>query len=210
MTSATAVFDAGLRGGQSAAFVRQGGARQQLPVHAWAGEVSAADQSLLAGCVGPTLDIGCGPGRLTTALSGRGIPSMGIDVSPVAIGLTRARGGTALQRDVFEDLPGAGRWSHLLLADGNIGIGGDPIRLLQRCRQLMSAHGSMFVDVEPPGAGLLIEEIRLETGGHLSAPFRWCWVGADQLAGLARSAGLTAQDIWRSGSRWQARLARSW
>ena len=32
-----------------------------------------------------------------------------------------------LRRDLFAPLPGEGRWHHVLLADGNIGIGGDPV-----------------------------------------------------------------------------------
>ncbi len=180
-----------------------------MSTNVWAGEVGAADETMLAGCSGPTLDIGCGPGRLTTALSARGIPSMGIDVSPVAVRLTRIRGGTALQRNVFEHIPGAGRWNDLLLADGNIGIGGDPVRLLRRCRELMAPQGSLFVDLEPPGAGVLIEKIRLVVGGRVGVPFDWCWVGADALQRLAHSAGLTVQDVWLSGTRWQARLGRA-
>ena len=46
-------------------------------------------------------------------------------------GRTRARGGSALLRDVFRTLPAEGRWRTLLLADGNIGIGADPVALLQ-------------------------------------------------------------------------------
>ena len=41
------------------------------------------------------------------------------------------RGGAALRRDVFAPLPGEGRWYTALLADGNVGIGGDPVALLQ-------------------------------------------------------------------------------
>ena len=87
---------------------------------------------MLAHCVGPTLDVGCGPGRMSAHLAGRGRCVLGIDVVREAVDQTRARGVSALLRDVFAPLPGEGRWDTALLADGNIGIGGDPVALLRR------------------------------------------------------------------------------
>src|SRR5579875_2390298 len=91
----------------------------------WLGELPG-DRSLLHRCRGPVLDIGAGPGRLTVALAERGIPALAIDLTPQAVALARSCGALALQRDVFGHLPGTGRWVNVLLADGNIGIGGDP------------------------------------------------------------------------------------
>ncbi len=115
------------------------GERITLPTERWRSEPSPGDELLLAGCTGPTLDIGCGPGRLTAALLERGVPALGTDVSAVAVRLARAAGAVALRRDVFERQPGEGRWRHALLADGNIGIGGDPVRLLRRVRERAGA-----------------------------------------------------------------------
>ncbi len=67
---------------------------------------------------------------------------LGIDVVPEAVEQTRRRGASALQRDLFDALPGEGRWQTALLADGNVGIGGDPVALLARTRDLVQ-----------PGAG---------------------------------------------------------
>lgn len=208
MISALSLYENGLRNDEPPRLVRPCGRRQDLPMRVWAGEISRADQVLLSHCDGPTLDVGCGPGRLTTALTNRGGVSLGIDVSAVAVRMTQRRGGLALQRNVFAVLPGTGRWGHLLLADGNIGIGGDPVRLLRRCRELLSPLGTVLIDLQPPGAGLLIERIRLEASGSISAPFRWCWVGVDAVLGIAMAAGLVTQEVWRVEDRWQARLGR--
>src|SRR5712672_3022165 len=51
------------------------GSRKPLPVDGWLRE-SPGDKSILDRCEGPTLDIGSGPGRLTVALSERGIPAL--------------------------------------------------------------------------------------------------------------------------------------
>ena len=86
----------------------------------------SVDEALLERCTGPTVDVGCGPGRLTTALAQRGVPSLGVDVSAAAVEMTLRRGGQAIHHDVFAPMPDATTWTHALLADGNIGIGGNP------------------------------------------------------------------------------------
>ena len=116
------------------------GSRTPLPVEGWLHE-SPGDKSLLDRCEGPTLDIGSGPGRLTVALAERGIPALGIDITPYAVDLARSSGGLVMLRDVFGRVPGTGRWMTVLLADGNIGIGGDPAALLRRAGELLAPAG---------------------------------------------------------------------
>src|SRR5208283_696174 len=110
------------------------GSRKPLPVDGWLSE-SPGDKSILDRCEGPTLDIGSGPGRLTVALAERGIPTLGIDITPYAVDMARSSGALVMLRDVFDRVPGTGRWTTVLLADGNIGIGGDPAALLRRVGQ---------------------------------------------------------------------------
>ena len=43
-----------------------------------------------------------------------------------------------VRRDVFARVPGEGRWVRMLVADGNVGIGGDPAMLLARTARLLS------------------------------------------------------------------------
>ena len=52
-----------------------------------------------------------------------------------------------LQRSVFDRLPGERRWGTVLLLDGNIGIGGDPVRLLRRCADLVRPRGQVLAEV---------------------------------------------------------------
>ncbi|MEO5833817.1 MAG: methyltransferase domain-containing protein [Nakamurella sp.] len=209
MISPTTVFEHGLRGEPSLAVLRAGRRRELLPVGTWTGGLDHADEMLIAECNGPTLDVGCGPGRITAALARQGLTALGIDISALAVALTRRRGGTALRRDVFGPVPGRGRWNTVVLADGNIGIGGDPERLLRRCAELLAPAGHVVLDLEPPGTGLVVEEVRLSAGDAVSAPFRWCWLGADAVHRVAATAGLAPQDIWLAGRRWQARLGRA-
>ena len=64
----------------------------RLPMTRWAGSADAGDAAVLAHCTGPTLDIGCGPGRMSEHLAERGIGVLGIDIVPEAVAQTRARG----------------------------------------------------------------------------------------------------------------------
>ncbi len=70
-----------------------------------------------------------------------------------AVSLTRAAGGVALHRSVFTHIPGEGRWDTVLLIDGNIGIGGDPIALLRRVRQLLAPTGCALIEARTTSDG---------------------------------------------------------
>jgi SAM-dependent methyltransferase len=183
-------------------------ARRTVRPADWCRDAIPGDESLLRRCAGATLDVGCGPGRLTRALTGRGQDALGVDVSAGAVRLARRRGARVLRRDVFGPLPAEGRWSRVLLADGNIGIDGDPERLLRRCRDLAAPDGRILVELDPPGTPAWAGEVRVATGGGpASTPFRWAYVGADDLAALARAAGLRVLERWTEDGRWFADLS---
>ncbi|WP_433533882.1 class I SAM-dependent methyltransferase [Micromonospora sp. CA-249363] len=190
------------------------GVRSRLPVDRWHGTAESAVAGLVARCGGPTLDLGCGPGRLTAALTRAGRTAVGVDVSPTAVRLTRARGAVAVHGDLFGPLPAEGRWAHAVLIDGNIGIGGDPVALLRRCRDLLAPGGTVLVELEPPGAGLWQGQARVaaeqRAGRVLLGPvFRWARVDARAVPAVADAAGLAVQDVFRQGRRWFGELRAS-
>jgi SAM-dependent methyltransferase len=171
------------------------GAREPLAIGRWLGgdrsthADRAVDEALLDRCTGPTVDVGCGPGRLTTALTERGVPSLGVDVSATAVEMTLLRGGRAIRHDVFAPMPDSTKWTHVLLADGNIGIGGNPVRLLRRMRQLLHPGGHIVADVERRPCGVRREHRRWETHHSVSRWFPWVLVGSDAIGSLAEAAG---------------------
>jgi SAM-dependent methyltransferase len=202
----TTEFDPGLLG-EHCWLECANGERVMLPVTRWRDEPDAADEVLLAACLGPTLDVGCGPGRLVETLTRRGLIALGVDVSPIAVHLTKARGAAALCRDVFERLPGEGRWRHLLLADGNIGIGGDPVLLLRRARELLRPDGSVLAELDPPGTGLRRQQVRLSKADGRGDWFDWARLGPDGLERTAVEAGLGVRWLSERGGRWFAELS---
>lgn len=195
--------------GHACDVVRADGTVTRLNVQQWTSAPDATDHALfLDHCMGPTLDVGCGAGRLTGAMTARGKQAVGIDISLAAVKLAQERGAVALHMSVFDDVPDEGRWQYALLADGNIGIGGDPVRLLQRIRQLMRPDGSALVEVDPPGMGLVHERVRLRIQGQLSGAFPWSQVDAEAIADVAGAAGFHGCRLHQHEGRYMATLTR--
>jgi hypothetical protein len=134
--------------------------------------------------------------------------ALGVDVSPVAVRLARARGATAIERSIFDRLPGAGTWGSALLLDGNIGIGGRPAALLRRVAGLLAPAGRILLELEPPGSGAAAQRLRLESGASASDWFAWARVAVDSVDGPVRAAGLAVEDRWCDGGRWFAEVVR--
>ncbi len=172
-----------------------------LDVPRWCADADEVDDTLLARCEGPTLDVGCGPGRLVAALARRRVPVLGVDVAAGAVAMARARGALALRRSVFGPLPGEGRWQHLLLADGNVGIGGNPGALLARVHSLLAGAGRLHVEVEPVEVDQVAVVAVEDDRGRVSAPFRWARLGAEAVRRRGRAAGLYEREDWSAGSR---------
>ena len=167
----------------------------------WCGTADATDADLLDRAPGAVLDLGCGPGRLVIELARQGRQGAGVDTSRVAVRLARMAGATAFCRSIFDPLPGEGGWDSVLLADGNIGIGGDPVALLARCRGLIGPAGRVLVELDPPGTGMRADRVRLERGSERGSWFDWAHVGADAVATPAADAGLRVAETWERAGR---------
>jgi SAM-dependent methyltransferase len=178
-----------------------------LALEQFTAPADATDELVLSTLRGPVLDVGCGPGRHLHALARRGVFALGVDLSPVAVRLARGRGGNAIVGSIFDVLPGARSWRSALLLDGNIGIGGSPLRLLRRVRALLSDRGVVLVELEGPDVRSARTLARLETAGGSSAWFPWALVSAPDVGPLAEAAGFSSESLWREGGRWFARLA---
>jgi SAM-dependent methyltransferase len=186
------------------------GTVQGLPVHSWlpGGRRldKAFDKAVLGLCNGPTIDLGCGPGRFVAHLTKLGIPALGVDQSQTAVELARRSGAPALRRDVFERLPGMGRWGTVLLADGNVGLGGDPTRLLRRVGELMRTGGHCVAEFDATISGVQLRWVRLESAKTIGPWFQWASVGIDCAKHLAEEVGLTVTSVMPVGARVLASL----
>ena len=156
------------------------------------------------------------------ALVAAGRLALGVDPSPSAIAEAGRRRAPALRRSVFDPLPGEGRWGAVLLLDGNVGIGGDPVALLTRAAALLRPGGVVVAEVDPPGTPTQALIVRIEPAGAAGPGpwFPWARVSADAVGDLATRAGLRPGGIEvrvggpaaRAGgagaARWFARAVR--
>lgn len=188
---------------------------RELPMIRWIGGPQAAhhdrlaDEHVLSLCSQrPTLDLGCGPGRFTASLQQRGSAALGVDTSRAAVDLARSRGGTAIHADLFGPLPAAGCWDQVLLTDGNIGIGGDPVRTLARAAELLSPEGIVVVEVDSTCMIVANELLRWETRHYVGQWFPWSRINAAALSDIAAVAGFAVISIVEIRTRVIAVLVR--
>lgn len=214
-TSPAALYDdalmAAARGQDPSLVASCGGVAFTLPLRRWVDPAAAADVDALDRlCTvlppgAAVLDLGCGPGRHSAALLGRGARPLGVDTSPASVALTRRRGAPALRANALGPLPdpshdGADGWLAVLLLDGNIGIGGDPLMLLCRVRDLLRPGGLVLLELD--GDGVTDRAVlRLHDGRRSSADLPWARLGDSELAGHARLAGMRVLHRWSSGRR---------
>jgi SAM-dependent methyltransferase len=169
------------------------------------GTPDAAEETVLERAVGPVLDIGCGVGRHVVALRARGVRAVGVEISSVAVAIARERGAEVIEASAFEH-PTTSEWRSILLLDGNIGIGGDAVRLLRRCDRLLAPGGAVLVELEPPATAPRAQRVRLEGARAASDWIPWHFVDFQEIDRLASAAGFAVAERWQADGRWFAHL----
>ena len=200
-------YEDALQGGGPLQLQTPGRRAMLLDVQRWLAPADAVDRHVVGACPGPVLDVGCGPGRLVRLLHGAGVDVLGIDIADVAVTLARGTGASALRRDVFGPVPGEGTWASVLLLDGNIGIGGDPTRLLHRVRELLAPGGRVLVETDPEEGVDAHGWVRFARNDvPTGVPFLWSRVGLPGLRLRLPGTGLRVQDVQRIDGRTFATL----
>lgn len=101
----------------------------------------------------------------------------------------------------------AGLWQTVLLVDGNVGLGGDPLRILGRAFELLARGGRCVAEFDAEMIGIRSRWVRLESAREVGPWFRWTSVGVDSAATLAAQVGLTLTGVRLIGGRVIASLA---
>lgn len=209
-------YDHALRGGGTALVLAEASARVDSPaaspvdIARFLRQADAADLDVIDHATGAVLDIGCGPGRMVKAAILAGHLALGVDVSRAAVELARRKGLPVLQHSVFDTLPTEGAWGTALLLDGNIGIGGDPIALLERCSSLIAEDSSILVEAHSqPERDRLFDAVVLDASGRRSLPFPWAEVGITALRRYAGLVGLRMGREWTNDGRTFAECTRT-
>jgi SAM-dependent methyltransferase len=174
----------------------------RIDVERFLAPADTADRAAIANIDGPVLDVGCGPGRMVRAALDQGHLTLGIDVSAAAVSIARDQGLPVMRASVFEPVPAEGRWGTVLLFDGNIGIGGDPRALLERCAQLLRPGGRILIETHAdPDRDVTICGVIVDDFQRESLPFPWTEVGSRSLRADALAAGLAVMREWTAAGR---------
>jgi SAM-dependent methyltransferase len=209
MLGALAPYDEALQQGRPLRLRRHNGSWITLDVPRWLAGADVTDATIVDRCIGPVLDIGCGPGRMLRALALRGIPALGIDISERAIAIAQSGGFDAIRADVLRLPPGTRNWQTALLLDGNIGIGGNVEELLVKTRDLVSSRGRLLVETHPTPYVDLRGLVQFADGGSPLGPhFPWAEVGVEALRAYAEAVGLCIDATWSHAGRHFAALSR--
>lgn len=176
--------------------------RVRMATERFRGAADDIDRDVIRSASGPILDIGCGPGRMVRAGILAGEIALGIDISRAAVDIATTAGLPVLRRSVFQDLPGEGTWGAALLIDGNIGIGGDPRRLLTRCHELVRPGGRLIVEAHAESRrDRVFDAILIDDEARSGAPFPWAEIGVIPLRRLAAESGWSGLREWRRAGR---------
>ncbi|MEU9707755.1 class I SAM-dependent methyltransferase [Streptomyces sp. NPDC047967] len=160
--------------------------------------LSAFAELVTSSGLGPTADVGCGPGKVTAYLTGLGVSAFGVDLSPKMIALARAA-----HPDLRFDV---GSMSALAAGDGELGgvLAYYSTHHLPPA-ELPAVYGEFHRTLAPGGRLLLVTRVgeegrRRRTYGYGDgdpAPFDSYRLPADRIAGLLEQAGfaITAQTL---------------
>jgi SAM-dependent methyltransferase len=169
---------------------------------------------------GRVLDVGCGAGRVALWLQGRGHEVVAIDISPLALKVSKARGvGDCRLMDVRDlDLP-EGHFDTVVMFGNNFGIAGDiseTRRMLDGLHRVTREDGIVIASTldplktdnpvhliyheqnrrrgRPPG----LVKIRVCFRGECDSWFELLMVGEDELSEVLEPTGWTLEKVYRS------------
>jgi hypothetical protein len=89
----------------------------------------------------------------------------------------------------------------VLLADGNIGIGGLPARLLNRCVQLLAPGGRILIEADPGDVDEQLTAWLEHPDGRRGPVFPWARMGTAALLRAVTQAGLEVTGQSRHADR---------
>lgn len=177
-----------------------------LHIDRYLGQASRAERRFLRSVSGPVVDVGCGPGRAAAYLREHGTVALGLDASPRLADLARSNGALCVNQNVFDPVPFEGRWHSVLLLDGNVGIGGDPVKMLARLGEIVEPSGRAYVEVDAAGPTQQLI-VREHHKGSVGASFAWAVVSMEGIDGLIADSNWRCHAVHTirdrpTGERW--------
>jgi SAM-dependent methyltransferase len=186
------------------------------------------DDWLLSRCLGDTLDVGAGPGRLAVALRERDPDRrvIALDTSPGALAVARARGvRDTVLHDIRSDLPLCGDFDSVLLGGHNLGLLCDKetaVLVLNKLDGVLRPGGRILGTAGYPGqlpsitrtanraTGRLQGHVRMRVRFQNLATdwFDYAFLSLRDLSGLLAGTNWRIEDASRDQRSWSAHLVR--
>lgn len=187
--------------------VSECGTTVELDIQRFHASPSRSERRFFKRLTGPILDVGCGPGRAAAYLRERDVPALGLDVNADLVALARLNGALCVHQCTFDPVPFEGRWQQVLLLDGNIGIGGDPAKLLDRLRRILTPGGRALIEVERNGCSRKMI-VREHVSGKIGEPFAWATLTMSGLDELIAGTGWRCEYVHEIDDRLVVELER--
>ncbi len=167
---------------------------------------------------GRTLDIGCGPGRVTLPLQRRGVDVVGLDHSPLAVRICRKRGVTDVRLLSVTQVSAnrLGTFDTILLIGNNFGLFGNYKRarwMLRRLHRMTTPSGRILAESTDPYATddpiELAYQKRNRERGRMSGQYRhreryrnlkgswfdWLFVSRDEMREIVAGTGWVVREF---------------
>lgn len=183
---------------------------------------SGREKEALRQVKGRVLDIGCGAGRTALYLQKRGLPVTGIDISPLAVKVSRLRG---VKKAMLRSIDDIGKFrknsfDSIVMMGNNFGLFGGPDKakeLLAKMSVITSPHARIYGETLDPyanknpdhaayhsfnrGRGRWGGQLRLRIRYHKMQGewFDYLFVSYEELQKLLEGTGWRLEKIIRSG-----------
>lgn len=165
----------------------------------------SVDRDLLATVAGRVLDVGCGAGRHAVAVREGGARVVGLEPSPGAAAVARARGLDVVRASVYDPPAGLGVFDEILMLGNNLGLLADArtaVRVLSTLATLAAPGARVIADNLDPylttnpahlayhernrARGRMAGQIRMRVRDGITASefFDYLFVSPDELTAL--------------------------
>lgn len=162
-------------------------------------------------CKGKILDIGAGVGAHSLILQEEGKEVIGLDISPEAVEIMKARGIRQSQCGSFLDFHPEHKFDTLLFLMNGIGIAGDIDGLkkyLIHAKNLCESDGQIILDssdlrltnnlLQQKDHYFGIVDYQLSFERQIGKPYQWLYIDPDFLIEIAKSTGWLCQIVYEN------------
>lgn len=161
------------------------------------------EEKVLKFAKGKILDIGCGAGRHVLYLQMRKFDVVGIDISPKAVRVCKARGCKKVKVANVYKFNSKDTFDTLILLGRNIGMGGTisgTKKLFKKLNTLANKNALLLLtdfNANEMGKSFYVNKIRIEYGNLIGDWFNWIRFSPDLITQIGNECGWATVKIYK-------------